>query len=108
MLWELFFSISSLAEAVGPLILRSIYYWTNSMHSSLYGLDHGIMFIFASIVYVLVILFAIALPAKKANSRIDKLTAFFNRKKAAKRNDDGDNTTVNDGSDFFEENNVGE
>eukprot|EP00814_Leptocylindrus_danicus_P006920 CAMPEP_0116046834 /NCGR_PEP_ID=MMETSP0321-20121206/28506_1 /TAXON_ID=163516 /ORGANISM="Leptocylindrus danicus var. danicus, Strain B650" /LENGTH=467 /DNA_ID=CAMNT_0003528547 /DNA_START=270 /DNA_END=1673 /DNA_ORIENTATION=- len=96
------FSISSLAEAVGPLLLRSIYYGVHSRHTHLHGLDHGVMFIFASTVYLLAVLFAVALPAKKANSRIDKLTSFFVDRKESKRRMIND-ITMNDGGDIFGE-----
>eukprot|EP00804_Cyclotella_cryptica_P003917 CCRYP_016118-RB/>CCRYP_016118-RB protein AED:0.08 eAED:0.08 QI:990/1/1/1/0.66/0.25/4/442/238 len=62
------YSLSSLASAVGPMLLRYIYHQTKD--NVLYG--KGTMFVFGSGLYVIATFCAYMLPEQKANSKYSK------------------------------------
>ncbi|KAL3793349.1 hypothetical protein HJC23_003859 [Cyclotella cryptica] len=62
------YSLSSLASAVGPILLRYIYHRTKD--NALYG--KGTMFVFGSGLYVIATFCAYVLPEQKANSKYSK------------------------------------
>jgi hypothetical protein len=62
------YSLSSLASAVGPMLLRYIYHETKD--NAMYG--KGTMFIFGSLLYVIATFCAYMLPEDKANSNYRK------------------------------------
>lgn len=69
------YSLSSLASAIGPMLLRYIYHETKD--NALYG--KGTMFIFGSGLYVIAVICAYMLPEDKANSK-------YQRENGKKRN----------------------
>lgn len=62
------YSLSSLASAVGPMLLRYIYHETKD--NSMYG--KGTMFIFGAGLYVIATFCAYMLPEDKANSNFKR------------------------------------
>ena len=59
------YSLSALASGVGPVLLRIVYRHTKDMPYP----GPGMMFIFASFLYLVATCFACALPKDKANSK---------------------------------------